>query len=49
MIFDYQVIGDLIGEVAKNALPIGILLYLSETLVSMFLRFAFPKHFRNFE
>lgn len=47
MNFDYQIIGNLLGDVAKVALPIGILFYLAETLVSMFLRFAFPKKFRD--
>ena len=43
MTFDYQIIGDLIGQVTKQALPIGIIFYLAEMLVSMFLKFAFPK------
>lgn len=47
MEFDYTIIGELIGNVVKNALPIGIIFYLSETLVSMFLKFAFPKKFRD--
>lgn len=44
---DYQVIGDLVGEVVKNALPIGIILRLSEYLVSLFLSFAIPKFNRR--
>lgn len=47
MIFDYSTIVDLLVQVIKNALPIGIMFYLSETLVSMFLKFAFPKKFRE--
>lgn len=45
MSFDYTVIGELIGQVTKQALPIGIIFYLAEMLVSMFLRFAFPKRY----
>lgn len=40
---DYQTIIDLVAEVIKNALPIGIIFTLSERLVNMFLGFAFPK------
>ncbi len=40
---DYQVIINLVAEVIKNALPIGIVLTLSERLVQIFLSFAFPK------
>lgn len=47
MVFNYSEIGSLIVEVVKNALPLGIVFYLAEMLVSMFLRFAFPKHFRG--
>lgn len=45
MNFDYQIIGDLIGQVAQQALPIGIIFYLAEMLVAMFLKFAFPKKY----
>lgn len=48
MSFDYQIIGNIIGQVVSQALPIGILFYLSEMLVSMFLKFAFPKRY-NFD
>lgn len=48
MNFDYQIIGDLLGQVVQQALPIGILFYLTEMLVSMFLKFAFPKRYNNF-
>ena len=47
MNFDYQIIGDILGQVVQQALPIGILFYLAEMLVSMFLRFAFPKRYRE--
>lgn len=40
---DYQTIINLCAEVLKNALPIGIILTLTERLVQMFLGFAFPK------
>lgn len=40
---DYQAIVNLCAEVIKNALPIGIIIRLSEYLVSMFLSFAIPK------
>lgn len=45
MNFDYQIIGNLIGQVVSQALPIGIIFYLTEMLVSMFLKFAFPRRF----
>lgn len=48
MIFDINSIVDLLVVVVKNALPIGILFYLTEMLVSMFLKFAFPKKY-NFD
>lgn len=48
MTFDYQVIGNIIGQVVSQALPIGILFYLAEMLVSMFLKFAFPRRY-NFD
>lgn len=44
---DYQVIVNLVAEVIKNALPIGIILLLAERLVNMFLSFAFPKTFKG--
>ena len=47
MNFDYQIIGNLLGQVVEQALPIGILFYLTEMLVSMFLKFAFPKKYRE--
>lgn len=47
MNIDYASVVDLLVLVINKALPIGILFYLSETLVSMFLRFAFPKKFRD--
>ena len=47
MVFNYNEISSLIVEVVHNALPLGIIFYLAEMLVSMFLRFVFPKHFRG--
>lgn len=45
MIFDISSIVDLLVVVVKNALPLGIIFYITEMLVSMFLRFAFPKRY----
>ena len=45
---DYNAIGDLIGEVCKNALPIGIIFALAERLVQMFLSFAFPRWHKDY-
>jgi hypothetical protein len=45
MTFDYQNLIDLITTVIKNALPLGIIFYLAEMLVQMFLKFAFPKKY----
>lgn len=44
---DYSVIVNLMAEVVKNALPIGIIFTLGERLVQMFLAFAFPKMFKG--
>ncbi len=44
---DYQGVIDLVVEVVKNALPIGIIFLLAERLVNMFLSFAFPKTFKG--
>lgn len=44
---DYQSIVNLVAEVIKNALPIGIIFLLGERLVNMFLSFAFPKTFKG--
>ena len=44
---DYSIIGELLAEVVKNALPIGILFTIAERLVQMFLSFAFPKMFKG--
>ncbi len=49
MIFNYQDIVSLIVQVVKNALPLGVIFYLAEMLVSMFLRFAFPKRYMKGE
>lgn len=45
---DYSYIGQLVAEVCKNALPIGIIFSLSERLVQMFLSFAFPKWHKDY-
>lgn len=42
---DYVQIGEMVAEVVRQALPIGIIFCLSERLVHMFLSFAFPKRF----
>lgn len=44
---DYLVIGNLIADIVKQALPIGIIFCLSERLVQMFLSFAFPRFRRD--
>ncbi len=44
---DYSSIIELMAEVVKNALPIGIIFTLGERLVQMFLAFAFPKMFKG--
>ena len=49
MIFNYEEIVSLIVQVVKNALPLGMIFYLSEMLVNMFLRFAFPKRYMKGE
>lgn len=47
MNFDFSVISQILGDISKVAIPIGLIFYLAETLVSLFLRFAFPKRFRG--
>lgn len=44
---DYSTIVNLMAEVIKNALPIGIVFTLGERLVQLFLTFAFPKMFKG--
>ena len=44
---DYSVIVNLLAEVVRNALPIGIVFTLCERLVQLFLTFAFPKLFKG--
>lgn len=44
---DYSVIVELMADVMKVALPIGIVFTLGERLVQMFLAFAFPKMFKG--
>lgn len=45
---DYSVIGELVADVCKNALPIGIIFALAERLVQMFLSFAFPRWHKDY-
>lgn len=45
---DYSVIGELVADVCKQSLPIGIIFALSERLVQMFLSFAFPRWHKDF-
>lgn len=44
---DYTPVVNLVVEVIKQALPIGIIFLLGERLVNMFLSFAFPKTFKG--
>lgn len=44
---DYGLIGQMIADVVKQALPLGIIFCLAERLVHMFLSFAFPKRFNS--
>ena len=44
---DYSAVVSLVVEVVKNALPIGIIFILTDRLVNMFLKFAFPKTFKG--
>ena len=44
---DYSQIGNMVADVVKQALPIGIIFILAERLVQMFLMFAFPKIFKG--
>ena len=44
---DYQNLINLLVEIVKNALPIGIMFLLVERCVNMFLTFAFPKSFKG--
>lgn len=47
MEIDYSVVVEMIADIVKQALPIGIIFILSERLVQMFLKFAFPKIFKG--
>lgn len=47
MLFDYSVVVQMIADIVKQALPIGIIFILAERLVYMFLSFAFPKTFKG--
>ena len=45
---DYSLIGQMIADIVKQALPIGIVFALAERLVQMFLCFAFPKWHKDY-
>lgn len=47
MTIDYSVIVEMVANIVGQALPIGIIFILSERLVQMFLKFAFPKMFKG--
>lgn len=47
MTIDYSVVVQMIADIVSEALPIGIIFILSERLVQMFLKFAFPKIFKG--
>ena len=47
MSIDYNVVVNMIADIVKQALPIGIIFILSERLVQIFLKFAFPKMFKG--
>lgn len=47
MAVDYSVVVNMIANIVSQALPIGIIFILSERLVQMFLKFAFPKMFKG--
>lgn len=42
---DYSIIVELIADIIRNALPIGILFLLVEKLVTMFIKFVFGRGF----
>lgn len=44
---DYVIIGNLMAEIIKYSLPIGIVFTLGERVVQIFLAFAFPKMFKG--
>lgn len=44
---DYSTLGEIMGDIVKAALPIGIVFTLGERCVQMFLAFAFPKMFKG--
>lgn len=47
MSIDYSVVVNMIANIVSQALPIGIIFILSERLVQIFLKFAFPKMFKG--
>lgn len=47
MTIDYTVVVQMIADIVSQALPIGIIFILSERLIQMFLKFAFPKMFKG--
>lgn len=44
---DYQPIIDLLIQIVKAGLPIGVLFLVVERAVNLFLSFAFPKTFKG--
>lgn len=42
---DYQPIIEVVAEVLKHSIPIGIIFGITEWIVTSFLNFAFPKRF----
>ena len=47
MEIDYSVVVNMIANIVRQALPIGIIFVLSERLIQLFLKFAFPKTFKG--
>lgn len=47
MTIDYSLIVQMVADIVKQALPLGIIFILAERLVQMFLHFAFPKTFKG--
>lgn len=44
---EYAVVVDLVVQILKSALPIGIVFILAEKIVQLFLHLAFPKNFKS--
>ena len=47
MSIDYALVVQMVADIVKQALPLGIIFTLTERLVQMFLHFAFPKTFKG--